>query len=421
MDLNLSNEELQFRGELRDWLRARTPESWEQRRDESIDAHFAFLRRWQRTLYEGGWAGISWPQAYGGRGASLMQQVIFWQEMALAGAPPMANVLGLGLVGPTHHRVRHRGAEGALPREDPERRGDLVPGLLGTERRIRPRRPADRRAARRRPLRRQRTEGVDQLRVGRRLVRARRAHRPRGAQAQGAHRAARGHEDPGVEVRPLRQMTGETEFNEVFFRDVRVPVENVVGNVNQGWDVAIGTLMHERGTFGAGLQITYRRNMDRLIALSREVRARRAAGRRGSRHAPEARAVLRRSRDHAREPDARVQPHQRDRRARAGRIDPEDLLERAEPAVAADRAGAARARTASSKAATRAPSIAARGRTAICARGATRSKPAPRKSSATSSATSSSACRGATEPVARLRGRQPASGSRPAKARHYIF
>jgi len=77
---------------------------------------------------------------------------------------------------------------------------------------------------------------------------------------------------PGVEVRPLRQMTGETEFNEVFFRDVRVPVENLVGRVNQGWDVAIGTLMHERGTFGAGLQITYKRNMDRLIELSREVR-----------------------------------------------------------------------------------------------------------------------------------------------------
>jgi alkylation response protein AidB-like acyl-CoA dehydrogenase len=73
----------------------------------------------------------------------------------------------------------------------------------------------------------------------------------------------------GVEVRPLRQMTGETEFNELFFRDVRVPVENVVGKLNQGWDVAIGTLMHERGTFGAGLQIIYRRNMDRLINLAR--------------------------------------------------------------------------------------------------------------------------------------------------------
>jgi len=74
---------------------------------------------------------------------------------------------------------------------------------------------------------------------------------------------------PGVEVRPLRQMTGETEFNEVFFRDVCVPAENLVGQVNDGWKVAIGTLMHERGTFGAGLQIIYKRNMNRLIELSR--------------------------------------------------------------------------------------------------------------------------------------------------------
>src|SRR5260370_39619285 len=73
----------------------------------------------------------------------------------------------------------------------------------------------------------------------------------------------------GVDVRPLRQMTGETEFNELFFHDVRVPVENVVGKVNEGWNVAMGTLMHERGTFGAGLQVTYRRNMDRLIELAR--------------------------------------------------------------------------------------------------------------------------------------------------------
>ena len=76
---------------------------------------------------------------------------------------------------------------------------------------------------------------------------------------------------PGVEVRPLRQMTGETEFNELFFRDVRVPVENVVGKVNEGWNVAIGTLMHERGTFGAGLQIPYQRNIERLIELSRTI------------------------------------------------------------------------------------------------------------------------------------------------------
>jgi alkylation response protein AidB-like acyl-CoA dehydrogenase len=64
-------------------------------------------------------------------------------------------------------------------------------------------------------------------------------------------------------------MTGEAEFTEVFFHDVRVPAENVVGTVNQGWDVSIGTLMHERGTLGAGMQVTYQRNIERLIELSR--------------------------------------------------------------------------------------------------------------------------------------------------------
>ena len=101
MDLNLSPEETRFRDELRAWLETHTPTDWEHRRDASIEQHFAFLRSWQKTLYDGGWAGISWPREHGGRGASLMQQVIFWQEMARASAPPMANVIGLGMVGPT--------------------------------------------------------------------------------------------------------------------------------------------------------------------------------------------------------------------------------------------------------------------------------------------------------------------------------
>src|SRR5262245_58148150 len=101
MDLNLTAEETQFRDELRGWLATHAPKNWEHRPDDSMQAHFAFLRKWQRTLFDGGWAGISWPREYGGRGASLMQQVIFWQELARVNAPPMANVIGLGMVGPT--------------------------------------------------------------------------------------------------------------------------------------------------------------------------------------------------------------------------------------------------------------------------------------------------------------------------------
>jgi alkylation response protein AidB-like acyl-CoA dehydrogenase len=76
---------------------------------------------------------------------------------------------------------------------------------------------------------------------------------------------------PGVEVRPLRQMTGESEFCEIFFHDVKVPVENVLGKVGDGWNVALGTLAHERATLGAGAQIQLKRQFDRLVELSRSI------------------------------------------------------------------------------------------------------------------------------------------------------
>ena len=101
MDLNLTAEEKQFRNELRSWLEANVPKDWSEWREKPIEESFTYLRAWQRKLYEGGWAAVSWPKEYGGRGASLMQQSIFWEEMARVEAPPMANSLGLGLIGPT--------------------------------------------------------------------------------------------------------------------------------------------------------------------------------------------------------------------------------------------------------------------------------------------------------------------------------
>jgi alkylation response protein AidB-like acyl-CoA dehydrogenase len=267
MDLNLSTEELQFRDELRAWLTANVPKNWDERREDSLEVRFEYLRSWQRKLYDAGWAGISWPKEYGGRGASLMQQVIFWQEMALAGAPPMANVLGL--IGPTiiafgTESQKNRYLRKILSAEEIWCQGFSEPNAgsdlanLQTEARL---------------------DGRDYVVNGQKVwisygwagdwcelvVRT----DPGAPKHKGLTVLLVDMNSPGVEVRPLRQMTGETEFNELFFRDVRVPVENVVGKLNQGWDVAIGTLMHERGTFGAGLQIIYRRNMDRLINLAR--------------------------------------------------------------------------------------------------------------------------------------------------------
>ncbi|HET9839033.1 MAG TPA: acyl-CoA dehydrogenase [Candidatus Angelobacter sp.] len=272
MDLNLSPEELKFRDELRAWLAANVPDDWDERREEPMEARFNYLKRWQRKLYEGGWAGISWPKAYGGRGASLMEQVIFWQEMALAQAPPLANVLGLGIIGPTiiafgTEAQKKRYLAKILSAEEIWCQGFSEPDA-GSD------------------LANVRCEAA--LQGDHYIVNGQKVWNSYGWAADWCELVVRTDPNvpkhkgltvllldmktPGVEVRPLRQMTGETEFNELFFHDVRVPAENVVGKVNEGWNVAMGTLMHERGTFGAGLQITYRRNMERLIDLAKSTK-----------------------------------------------------------------------------------------------------------------------------------------------------
>jgi alkylation response protein AidB-like acyl-CoA dehydrogenase len=269
MDLNLSPEEIKFRDELRTWLAANVPNDWDERREEPMEARFNYLKRWQRKLYEGGWAGISWPREYGGRGASLMEQVIFWQEMALAQAPPLANVLGLGIIGPTiiafgteaqkkRHLAKILSAEEIWCQgfSEPDAGSDLA--NVRCEARL----DGDHYVINGQKVWNSYGWAADWCEL---IVRT----DPNVPKHKGLTVLLVDMKSPGVEVRPLRQMTGETEFNELFFHDLRVPVANVVGKVNEGWSVAMGTLMHERGTFGAGLQITYRRNMDRLIDLAK--------------------------------------------------------------------------------------------------------------------------------------------------------
>src|SRR5215813_9392711 len=99
MDLNLTPAEQAFRDELRSWLAANVPEPW--RNGNSGAEYVDYLRRWQRKLFDGGWAGIAWPKPYGGRGATLIEQAIFQEELALADAPHLVGTIGLSLVGPT--------------------------------------------------------------------------------------------------------------------------------------------------------------------------------------------------------------------------------------------------------------------------------------------------------------------------------
>jgi len=271
MDLNLTAEELQFRDELRAWLAANLPKDWNQWREKPIEVSFPYLRAWQRKLHEGGWAAVSWPKEYGGRSASLMRQAIFWEELARVDAPPTANTLGLGIIGPT---IISHGTEAQKKRyipkilsaeeiwcqgfSEPNAGSDLAG--LQTEARL---------------------DGGDYIVNGQKVwtsygwvgdwcelvVRT----DPSVAKHKGLTVLLVDMRSPGVDVRPLRQMTGESEFSEIFFRDVRVPVANVLGEVNDGWNVAISTLMHERGAFGARLHLLFKRNIDRLIELSHSV------------------------------------------------------------------------------------------------------------------------------------------------------
>jgi len=271
MDLKLTAEELAFRNEVRAWLEANIPTDWSEWREKPLDESFPYLRTWQRKLYEGGWAAVSWPTEYGGRGATLMQQSIFWEEMARVNAPPMANALGLGLIGPT---IIAYGTNSQKERH--------IPKILSAEEIW--------------------CQGFSEPNAGSDL-----ASLQTEARLDGDHYVVNGQKvwtsygwvgdwcelvvrtdttvskhkgltvllvdmkSPGVEVRPLRQMTGESEFNEIFFRDVRVPVENVLGKVDDGWNVAVSTLMHERGAYGARLVLTFKSNINRLIELSRTV------------------------------------------------------------------------------------------------------------------------------------------------------
>ena len=271
MDLNLTPEESSFRDELRAWLAENAPKDWVEWREKPLEESYPYLRAWQRKLHDGRWAAVSWPKEYGGRSATLMQQSLFWEEMARVEAPPMANSLGLGLIGPT---IIACGTEAQKER--------FIPKILSAEEIW--------------------CQGFSEPNAGSDL-----AGLQTEAKLDGNHYIVNGQKvwtsygwvgdwcelivrtdstaakhkgltallvdmkSPGVEVRPLRQMTGESEFNELFFRDVRVPAENVLGTVNDGWNVAMSTLMYERGSYGARLQLTFNRYISRLIELARSV------------------------------------------------------------------------------------------------------------------------------------------------------
>ena len=267
MDFRDTPEQAAFRDEVRAWLDENLPD--ELRGHRGGDARFDApeFRRWSRALHDGGWVGISWPAEYGGRGLSPRFQAIYLEEEARAEAPPHIGVIGLGMAGPT---IISRGTEAQKARY-------LQPLLAADEIWC---------------------QGFSEPGAGSDLAGVRTSARLEGDHfvldgqkvwSSYAHIAdfcillARSDPDsqrhsgltylivdmhaPGVEVRPLTQITGDPEFNEIFLSGVQVPVENVIGEIGGGWDVAMTTLLHERGTLGFALVARLEVQVKKLVAL----------------------------------------------------------------------------------------------------------------------------------------------------------
>lgn len=268
MDLYFDAEAEAFQQELRTWLEANIP------RDpmpDDPDAAFHYRRVWQKQMYEAGWAGIHWPKAYGGRGATLIEQAIFSQEMARAQAPNMANELGLMIVGPT--LIAH-GTEAQKNRYIPNiLSGDEIWCQGFSE----PNSGSDLASLQTRAV----ADGDDFVVNGQKIWTSMAQYAdmcillvrtdPEAPKHRGISYLLIDMQSPGVTVKPLRQMTGGAEFNEVFFENVRVPKTQLVGNLNEGWRIAMTTLTHERGSTSFGTQVTIRQRLDAIMELAKKV------------------------------------------------------------------------------------------------------------------------------------------------------
>jgi alkylation response protein AidB-like acyl-CoA dehydrogenase len=266
VDLTLSPSEEAFRDELRAWLIGNHPG----REPDGDLAGFEFRREWQRHLHEAGWAGVSWPREYGGRGATLVEQAIYNEEFVRAKAPSAANVLGLAMGGPTviahgSEEQKRRYLEPILSASEIWCQGFSEPGS-----------GSDLASVKTRGVR----DGDGWVVTGQKVWTTLAQHAkwcmlvartdPDAPKHKGLTYFLMDMEQDGVQVRPLRQITGEAEFNELFIEEARIPDENIVGGEGNGWAVAITTLMHERATLAFGLQIAVKLALRELMDLVRE-------------------------------------------------------------------------------------------------------------------------------------------------------
>jgi len=270
MDLTPSPQEEAYRNEARAWLEANVPEPFEGEKSIADPGYVEYLRSWQRTLAESGWLGITWPKEFGGQGLGPTEQSIFNEEAAKATAPYLIGLVGISLIGPT---IAMLGT--------PEQKESYLSKLLHCEEIwaqgfSEPNAGSDLGSLACRAVR----EGDHFIVNGQKtwtsyaqvadwiflLART----DPDAPKYKGITCLLVDMKSPGVSVRPLRMMSGDSVFNEVFFSDVRVPVENVLGEINGGWKVAITALMHERMNLGGSITVELSHFLAKVVDMARQ-------------------------------------------------------------------------------------------------------------------------------------------------------
>ncbi len=271
MDLDYPNEAETFRLEIREWLETNLPEGWmDEGFEMSDDERDAFVNDWTTKLFEGGWICASWPTEYGGKGLSTMESVVLSEEFARAGAPMRGDFFGDTLVGPT---ILQWGTE--------EQKKQFLPGILSG--RIawcqgfsEPEAGSDLASLQCKAV----LDGDEWVINGQKVWTTRAQHAdyvfllartdPDVAKHAGISYLLVPMDQPGVEVRPINQVDGSQEFNEVFFTDAKCAKDNVVGGVNNGWKVAMTTLGFERGTSATTGYRRFETELNAIIDTARE-------------------------------------------------------------------------------------------------------------------------------------------------------
>ena len=272
MDLTFSESEEAYRRELREWLAPNVPEWWKRSKarefgeDETV---FEKQRSWHQSLFDAGYVGVTWPVEYGGQGRSQIENAILQEELVRAEAPPTINGLGIGLCGPAliHHGTeaqKKRFLRPMLRAEEIWCQGYSEPGAGSDLANIQMR--AER-------------QGDEYVVNGQKIWTSGAHHAdwcfclvrtdPDAGKHGGIGFLLIDMRQDGIEVQPLIQITGSRSFSQVFFTDVRVPAENMVGQPTEGWRVANTVLGYERGASTLSRCMAYRRSLEQIVELAR--------------------------------------------------------------------------------------------------------------------------------------------------------